>query len=155
MIKTHTPSSLARYLEKKVKVVFGNPEVSFIGILSQCTATSQFVFVRKGDVFSAEDRYPISMVYPVLYSVKTLEKRQQDFENIYRRDKRYRDKRYIANVNKNFMVCIYANSISIVLETQMIEELMELGYGAVFSPDSLTGYVDLFGYPCVCGDDNV
>lgn len=173
MIKQHTAQSLAKYLGKPVKFksepyflegikleLSNNPQCIFLiklnttidNIYSGC----QREYVHKGDKHSV---FPILKTYDRLLDINP-ETGNTFCEDIYKFEstKNFKveieyDGIYTENgeriINHEFEeIDLYLDK-GFLNPFQLLEKLIQYGFGAIENKESPTGYVDLFGYPCV------
>jgi len=134
MIKQHTARSLARYLGMEVRVnsfneqLFQNSKEVLAGILS---SPDHFSLEYDHGFYSLEEHD----IYPIL----------KDHTQLTDEDVR---KAYGWSCLKDFIQEDFGKASSkISLKAATI--LINCSYGAIKDKESPTGYVDLWGYPCV------
>lgn len=153
MIKQHTARSLARYLGLKVKIIrIESPYLSWETTIQGIDLTGAVNCNSKTEV-TGEDHISVAqlgihIVYPILYSIKTLKNRPEDFGCFFKVQ------------YSNYKECLQ-NDFSLYWSTGFGDEsrrpdkvlLIEKSYGAIPNQETPTGYLDPFGYPCICRDE--
>lgn len=135
-MKQHTAKSLAKYLGNGVSFILENTlrekRGSIFGI------TSESVCVSYGSHSRMHFGGEIAKLRPVLKSYKILIK-PMEFEG--------------ALLGLAIPSGQGDPEYAVGEMAEYIDQLINLGFGAIPDTESPTGYVDLFGYPCCLGDE--
>lgn len=167
MIKTHTAQSLGKYIGIKAKWV--NPKIilpaypkEVIGEITSIVVDFDFQFVEIDGKWSqpCDEVYPILKPYekllePMIHEGKQIIPIKYIYLQLYYTVSKecWESIRISDSGIWSIDGCLVAPDfqmlITMVSSTpQIIERLIELGFGAIKDESSPTGYRDLFGYVC-------
>ena len=145
MIKTHTAQSLGKYLGGNV-IDF---ESRFVYKLTGINTFTHALQVHDGsyELYYDFKNYGTKLFESFIPIVKTYDKvTYEDLLYIYENAGYY----YKAFVLKEKVKCDFSSFCAdeMVFKPEVMERLIERGFGAIQNTESPTDYVDLFGYVC-------
>lgn len=159
-IKKHTAQSLGRYLGSKVKCAGGLQETSGKGLI--LTGISQYdSHGNASDIAHIYDAgywypWPTEKVYPILKPASLLSREEKALLTYTIFDHNNGQFEYSPNTEDSNLPDDYDENFNFFSDGRNLqdmlryaEKLIEMGFGAIPNPESPTGYVDLFGYPCI------